>query len=115
MIIDRIYEQALAGGGATFSVLLQDFAYSGYAVSMYPYAEQKQQLTRLNIEFYVSEHYALLRKPGNAVGLWFNAEDNEWYFDVTRVVISRSEAHRVAVQTKQIAYYDLNNQEEIRL
>ena len=115
MNMDQIYELALRYGGITYSLHTTRTVDEGYAVSPYPFAERKQQLTSLNLQYYVSEHYHLLRKANNCLGLWYNEDSREWYFDVVMVVNSKSEAHRIAVQCTQLAYFDLKNQVEIRV
>ncbi len=115
MITQQIYGEALISGGCTFNFRTHKFEWRGYALSPYPYAEAKRQLTELNIQFMISEHYALLKKPNHMLGIWYNADDEEWYYDVTIVVQSERQALRLSKLHKQIAYFDLKNGKEIRL
>lgn len=51
----------------------------------------------------------------NAFGGWLNTENNEFYFDATIICSSKEEAEALARANDQIAYFDLNNMEEVRI
>ena len=51
----------------------------------------------------------------NAFGGWLNTENNEFYFDATVICSSKEEAEALARANDQIAYFDLNNMEEVRI
>lgn len=51
----------------------------------------------------------------NAFGGWLNTDNNEFYFDATVICSSKEEAEAFARANDQIAYFDLNNMEEVRI
>ena len=51
----------------------------------------------------------------NAVGGWYNSENKKYYFDATIIVNDLEAAKRLGRENKQIAIFDLNKMEEIRL
>ena len=59
---------------------------------------------------YISKHANI-----NAVGGWYNSENKQFYYDATIVVNNLQEAIRLGKANKQIAIFDLNNMQEIRL
>jgi len=115
MITEDIYQLALACGGCTYDLRRKCAVSEGYAVSPYEFATKRQALTELNLQSYISEHYVRLVKDDHMLGLWFDTEHQEWYYDVSRVMKSKSGAHRIAVQANQLAYFDLKNKTEVRL
>lgn len=51
----------------------------------------------------------------NAIGGWYDSESGRYYFDATIVVNSISEAIELGRINKQLAIFNLNTLEEIRL
>lgn len=52
---------------------------------------------------------------GLAFGGWYNAKNGFYYFDATVIVKDRAKALELARVNGQLAIYDLNNLEQIRL
>lgn len=52
---------------------------------------------------------------GLAFGGWYNAKNGRFYFDATVIVKDRTKAIELARVNGQLAIYDLNNLEQIRL
>ncbi len=50
-----------------------------------------------------------------AYGGWLNSDNNLYYFDATVICSTRAEADSVARANHQIAYFDLEKMEEVRL
>ena len=116
MLTEYIYQFALVQGGITYSLQTQtQVTDRGYAVSPYPFAERRQQLTELSVQSYISDYYGLLSKADHCLGLWYNTDNEEWYFDVVQVVLSSFTAKTIARDAGQLAYFDLMNKREVRL
>ena len=49
------------------------------------------------------------------IGGWLDTETNKYYFDAVDVYTSESQAIAIAIKREQIAVYDLEEDEEIRL
>ena len=54
-------------------------------------------------------------KRVNAVGGWLDTESNKYYFDATVVLDDLADAIELGKSNGQIAIFDLNKKEEIRL
>lgn len=50
-----------------------------------------------------------------AFGGWLNTDNNKYYFDATVICSTKEEAEALARANDQIAYFDLDNMEEIRI
>lgn len=53
---------------------------------------------------YVQDHHEI-----DAFGGWYNSEDEQYYYDATIIVATKSEAIELARINKQLAFYCLNN------
>lgn len=53
---------------------------------------------------YVQDHPEI-----DAFGGWYNSEDEQYYYDATIIVATKSEAIELARINKQLAFYCLNN------
>lgn len=51
----------------------------------------------------------------NAYGGWLNSDNNQFYYDATVICSTRAEAEELAKTNHQIAFFDLENMEEIRV
>lgn len=51
----------------------------------------------------------------NALGGWLNTDNNEFYYDAVIVCSTLEEAIRIGRENGQIAVFDLNKLEEVRL
>ena len=59
--------------------------------------------------------YAKAHDEINAVGGWYNTENKQYYFDAVIIVDDLETAKRLGRENKQIAIFNLNTFEEIRL
>ena len=59
--------------------------------------------------------YAKAHDEINAVGGWYNTENKQYYFDAVIIVNDLETAKRLGRENKQIAIFDLENLQEIRL
>ncbi len=104
-------------GGATFSVYFGNVAGQElFAVSLYPERSvlvRGRFIPRRWILSFLAQNRDLLRDPRNAVGTWYNEDDDTTYLDVTAMLPDREKAISFARQYNQIAIYDLLRTEEI--
>lgn len=104
-------------GGSTFSLYFGDAAQQKlYAVSIYPDRAALvpgKPIPATLLKTFVRANDALLQDPRNAVGTWYNREEDATYLDVTTLLIARADAAVLAEQYNQIAIYDLARQAEI--
>jgi hypothetical protein len=104
-------------GGATFSIYFGNVAGQElFAVSLYP-ERSVQVLGRLvptrRLLAFVAQNQDLLRDPRNAIGTWYNGDDDVTYLDVSTTLPDREQAISLGRQYNQIAIYDLLRDEEI--
>lgn len=59
--------------------------------------------------------YASKHNEITALGGWYNSEDGQYYYDAVIICDSLEEAIKLGRENGQIAIFDLNNMEEIRL
>lgn len=60
-------------------------------------------------------NFAKKNKKVSGFGGWLDKETGKFYFDAIMIITDRSEAIRIGMQNKQIAIYDLEKNEEIKL
>ena len=104
-------------GGSTVSRYFGDAAGQKlYAVSVYPDRTALvpgQQVPAALLRTFIQANYALLEDVRNAVGTWYNREENITYLDITTLLSDRAEATALAQRYNQIAIYDLARQVEV--
>jgi len=83
---------------------------SGYAVAVKDTQNSFGFAGMVNVYNYIQNHPEV-----NAVGGWFNTDNNLFYFDATIVVEDLSTALELGRMHEQIAIFDLNTLTEIRL
>ena len=95
-----------------FTVSTENFApvNSGFAVAVADTQNSFGNYGLAKVIAYISKH-----KEINAVGGWYNSENKQYYFDATIIVEDRETAIKLGRENKQIAIFDLNNMQEIRL
>lgn len=64
-----------------------------------------ESFTRATLEEYVNKHYNELQKSGNYIGLW--PDEGKIYMDISRVVPDESQAVKGAIDSQQLAIYDI--------
>jgi hypothetical protein len=112
--VEQLHEEH---GGATFSLYFGNvLGQELYAVSLYP--ERSVQIRGRSVptrrlQAFLALNQDLLRDPRNAVGTWYNEEENTTYLDVSATLPDREQAILLAQQYNQIAIYDLLQKEEI--
>ena len=83
---------------------------TGYAVAVADTQNSFGLEGLANVVKYVSEHPEI-----NALGGWYNSDNNMYYFDATVIVDDLATAKELGRINKQIAIFDLANLKEIRL
>ena len=83
---------------------------AGYAVAVADTQNSFGNYGAAKVAAYISKHSEV-----NAIGGWYNSENGQYYYDATIVVDDLQEAIRLGKANKQIAIFDLNNMQEIRL
>lgn len=58
---------------------------------------------------------AIAAGKANAIGGWLDRETGLYYFDAVVVLQDQEQAEKVAMMNNQLAYFDLNVMQEIRL
>ena len=101
---------ALNPDGFTINARTFEPITSGYAVAVAATQNSFGNAGAARVAAYVCSH-----KEINAVGGWLNSENNEYYYDATIVVDDLDEAIKLGRENKQIAIFNLNTMEEIRL
>lgn len=101
-----------AANPAGFTVNAQTFEpiTSGYAVAVLDTQNSFNAEGAARVMEYVNNHPEV-----NAVGGWYNSENGRFYYDATIVVNDLATAVELGKANQQIAIFDLNNLEEIRL
>ena len=101
-----------AANPAGFTVNAQTFEpiTSGYAVAVLDTQNSFNAEGAARVMEYVNNHPEV-----NAVGGWYNSENGRFYYDATIVVNDLATAIELGKANQQIAIFDLNNLEEIRL
>lgn len=110
MIIASLLQVAtLNPEGFTVSAATLQPVTSGFAVAV---ADTQNSFGREGLEKvvnYVAAHDIA------AVGGWLDSESGLYYFDATFICSTREEAEALARANGQIAFFDLDNLEEIRI
>ncbi len=87
-----------------------------YAVSVYPERARKSAGDTVSariLQLFIAENADLLDDPRCSIGLWYNADEDVTYRDISATLPSRREAMALALQYDQIAIFDLLAIDEI--
>lgn len=82
----------------------------GFAVSLEATQNSFGEKGLVKVITYVTTHPEV-----NAYGGWLNTENNMYYFDATVICATKEEAEKLARDNHQIAYFDLEKMEEVRI
>ena len=82
----------------------------GFAVAVAETQNSFDNVGAAKVAAYVCSHDEI-----NAVGGWFNTDNKKYYYDAVIVVNDLETAKRIGRENKQIAIFNLNTLEEIRL
>lgn len=82
----------------------------GYAVALADTQNSFNEEGAARVAAYIADH-----AEANAVGGWYDAESGRFYYDATTIYNNRTEAIEAGRKNGQIAIFDLDKLEEIRL
>lgn len=83
---------------------------SGYSVAVKDTQNSFDNVGAARVVVYAAKHTEI-----NALGGWYNSENKKFYFDAVIVCDNLEDAITLGRANDQIAIFDLNNLEEIRL
>lgn len=121
-IIRKLITETVTTGGSSVSVTGESVPDSGYMVggfvdSLILLSEMmdhgnlaEQQITR-----FVEMHRAQFEQPYVFLGGWLDSETDEYYFDLSIAFEDRESALLAAKQNNELAIWDLEKGEEIRV
>lgn len=89
---------------------------NGYSVSLAGY-ETKEKSIDKTMEIVKDYIKAVknLNKNNLFVGVWYDEKTQYYYIDISMIISKRREAERIAKDNKQLAIYDLKNNDSIYL
>ena len=95
-----------------FTIDSQTFApiKSGYAVAVADTQNSFGNAGAARVVAYAAKHDNI-----NALGGWFNSDNNQYYFEAVVIFEEQTAANEFARLNNQIAYFDLTNGKEIIL
>ncbi len=96
--------------GFTVDAVTLEPVTKGYAVSLAATQNSFGAEGLARVVDYVTAHDDV-----NAYGGWLNTDNDQYYYDATVVCDTHEEAEALARLNGQMAYFDLENKEEIRL
>ena len=106
MVVEEILTLLASSEGVTYSRYFGDIRNQKlYAVSIYPEQSRKipGRLQNRNIlQTFLFENVDLLAEPRNCVGIWYDAEQDATYLDVTTILPDREEAVQLGKAYNQI-------------
>jgi hypothetical protein len=110
-------------GGATYNVHTGRQPKTGYAVSVHKEREKKLALADVqkpgtflsHVSRYVKDNMDLLKQPGYHLGLWHRPTDHTIFLDVSKVMKTPEEAHRLGQQHGQDSYFDLKHKQSVKI
>lgn len=106
-MLDRVSKP---DGGFTYQPLTDDEPDKGFALSIHPersFAMDADKVTYKALEEYVLKNFDLLTNKDNFMGAWHDPASGKVFLDVSRVTDDEEEAHNLALEYDQIAYFDL--------
>lgn len=89
---------------------------NGYSVSLAGYETKEKNIDK-TMEVLKDYIKAVkdLKKNNLFVGVWYDEKTQYYYIDISMIINKRREAERIAKENKQLAIYDLKNNDSIYL
>lgn len=120
--IDTLVAQTLVSGGSTVSVTGQTVPTDGFMVGGYADSLifDSGVLNHGNVAYkmvmrYVNQHFKMLVQKDMFLGGWIDTDENLVYIDIAQRFDSRRIAIHTAIEHDEIAIWDLEKAEEIRV
>jgi hypothetical protein len=107
-----------SAGGATLSMAGENLVgQPGFAVSIFPMREMTvKTLSAEDVEFFLARNRDILAEGrGLCLGTWKDETTHTFYLDVVAVCPDREQAELLGRKHEQLAIFDLQALEEIRL
>lgn len=89
---------------------------SGFSVSLAGYETKEKDINKTMkvVKEYIKA-VKKINKKSLFVGVWYDEKTSYYYIDISIIVSKRREAERIAKENKQLAIYDLKNNDSIYL
>lgn len=100
---------AMNAAGFTINAETLQPVTSGYAVAI------RETQNSFGNEGIASVLDAIKAGKANAIGGWYDEQSGLYYYDATLIVHDREQAIRLGIENDQLAIFDLNTMQEIRL
>lgn len=89
---------------------------NGYSVSLAGYETKEKNIDKtMEVLNYYIKAVKDLKKNNLFVGVWYDEKTQYYYIDISMIINKRREAERIAKDNKQLAIYDLKNNDSIYL
>ena len=109
----KLYEKMIKNGGLTINRHMEELTYNrGYMVSVYGYEKKLDDFSFEEVEKVVSEYQQIV-KGALYIGFWI--DNGVLYIDISKYIYNKSQALKFGKQNKQIAIFDIENQESIEI
>ena len=112
-----ILETLTETGGFTYNLSGSGYVTSGYAVSADPDRSRTfaYPVDEIELSRYVYDNQVILSRGDKVLGGWLDTETGITYLDVVTITHDRQEAFNIAKEHGEIAIFDLDTHEEIRV
>lgn len=118
-VMARLYQP---DGGFTYSPTTGGQPRTGFAVSPHRRREQMLDLETMSedevadaLSEFAAQNWDLLRKTGHYIGGWHHPKTGKVYLDISVVKKTAGEARQLALDSDQIAYFDLRRGKSVKL
>ena len=74
-----------------------------------------KEVTEQDIKDFARENEQELKDPNKFIGTWYNKADGNTHIDISTVVKTEEDAQNLGRANKQLAVFDIKNQEEIKV
>lgn len=103
----------LSNGGCTLTADLNIYNGNGFVVSRSGYEFTTSSID--DVLNKIREYQTTAKTLGAYIGVWFNTEDGLYYVDINNIYKDKKEAIFYGMKYKQLAIFDIENCEEIRM
>ena len=114
-IMDKVLESVATTGGASINLAAGTTPNSGYMVSRAGSERVVEQLTRAEVESYITDHQEELDNSDTYLGTWADPDTGLVYLDISDKLDNLYTAIRAGVEREQLAVYAVEQEETIRL
>ena len=111
------FDQTISNGGVTIKLDNKAIPKKGFVVSPYKQSEKIipiENFTKEEVVNYIKESVNL-KNDSHYLGLWKDPQSGKVYLDTVVLKENKEDAHNLAKQNEQLAFYDLERGETINL